>query len=138
VAVGVDGAAVEGKAAKTAVEACAVKAAAMEGERTSAATMEGERTRAAVPNHCESAAAESTTAAHGVRADPTTPAHTSTVPAAHPRAHTGPGPAAEVPTPVPAAATRGGSGGGKGDRRTDRRGGGKDHYALSEHGSIPP
>src|SRR5215813_4837799 len=47
VAVGVDGAAVEGKAAKTAVEACAVKAAAMEGERTSAAAMEGERTSAA-------------------------------------------------------------------------------------------
>jgi len=108
------------------VEACAVKAAAMEGERTSAATMEGERTRAAVPNHCESAAAESTTAAHGVRAHPTTRAHTSTVPAA------------DVSTPVSAAATRGCNGWGKGDRRTDRRGGGKDHYALSEHGSIPP
>jgi hypothetical protein len=98
----------------------------MEGERTSAAAMEGERTRAAVPNHCESAAAESTTAAHGVRAHPTTRAHTSTVPAA------------DVSTPVSAAATRGCNGWGKGDRRTDRRGGGKGRHVLSEHGSIPP
>src|SRR5215831_8639774 len=47
VAVGVGGAAVEGKAAKTAVEACEL------------AAMDGERTRPAVPNHCESTAAES-------------------------------------------------------------------------------
>src|SRR5215472_12448256 len=53
VAVGVAGAAVEGKAAKTAVEACAVKPGA---------TMQGENTRPAVPTHREPAAAESTAA----------------------------------------------------------------------------
>src|SRR6516162_5562014 len=68
VIVAVDGAAGEGKATKTAVEACAMKLAAMEGERT----------RRAVPSHRESTATESATAespTHGVRAHPTMRAH---------------------------------------------------------------
>src|SRR5215831_6052357 len=53
VAVGVGGAAVEGKAAKTAVEASAVKPAA---------AMKGERTRHTVPADGESTAAQSASA----------------------------------------------------------------------------
>jgi hypothetical protein len=106
------------------VEASAVKPAA---------AMEGERTSPTVPNHCESTAAESTSAestsaesaTHRMRAHAATRTHPATVPAA-------------VSTPVSAAATRGCNGWGKGDRRTDRGGGGKDHHALSEHGSVPP
>jgi hypothetical protein len=101
------------------VEACAVKLAA---------TMEGERTRRAVPTHREPAAAESTAAeaaTHGVGAHPAMRAD-STVSAA------------AVSTTVSAAATRRRNGWSKGDRRADCGGGGKDHDALSEHGSVPP
>src|SRR5262249_58907904 len=67
VAVGVDGAAVEGKATKTAVEASVVKPAA---------AMEGERTRHTVPADGESTAAESASAEP---ATPSVPAHTATM-----------------------------------------------------------
>jgi hypothetical protein len=39
---------------------------------------------------------------------------------------------------VSAAATRRRNGWSKRDRRADCGGGGKDHDALSEHGSVPP
>jgi hypothetical protein len=97
------------------VEASAVKPAA---------AMEGERTSPTVPNHCESTAAESTTAesaTHGVRAHAATRTHT-----------------AAVSTSVSAPATCGCNGWGKGDCRTDRGDGGKGHDALSEHGPVPP
>jgi len=106
------------------MEACAVKLAA---------TMEGERTRRAVPTHREPAAAESTAAeaaAHGVGAHPAMRAD-STVSAA----------AVSTTvsiTTVSAPATRRRNGWSKGDRRADCGGGGKDHDALSEHGSVPP
>jgi hypothetical protein len=107
------------------VDACAVKLAA---------TMEGERTRRTMPTHREPAAAESTAAeaaTHGAPAHPamradstvsTTVSTTTTVSAAT----------------VSAAATRRRNGWSKGDRRADCGGGGKDHDALSEHGSVPP
>jgi len=106
------------------VEAYAVKPAA---------TMESDRTRRAVPTHREPAAAESAAAeaaTHGVPAHPAMRAH-STVSAA------------AVSTTVSAAtvsaaATRRRNGWSKGDRRADCGGGGKDHDALSEHGSVPP
>ena len=41
-------------------------------------------------------------------------------------------------TAVSAAATRRRNGWGKGNRRTDCNGGGENHDALSEHGSVPP
>jgi hypothetical protein len=95
--------------------------------------MEGERTRRAVPTHREPAAAESTAAeaaTHGVGAHPAMRAD-STVSAA--------AVSATVPTTtVSAAATRRRNGWSKRDRRADCGGGGKDHDALSEHGSVPP
>jgi hypothetical protein len=130
VAVGVGGAAGEGKAAKTAVDACAVKLAA---------TMEGERTRRTVPTHREPAAAESTAAeaaAHGVGAHPAMRAD-STVSAA--AVSTAVSTTTTVSaTTVSAATTRRRNGWSKGDRRADCGGGGKDHDALSEHDSVPP
>src|SRR5262249_45587806 len=119
VAVGVDGAAVEGKATKTAVEASVVKLAAMEGERT----------RPTVPADGESAAAESASAepaTHGVRA------HTATM-----RSHPTVSATCVSATTVSAsAATRRGNSRGKGDRCTDCGDGGNGHEALSEHDSA--
>jgi hypothetical protein len=95
--------------------------------------MEGERTRRTMPTHREPAAAESTAAEAATRGVPTHPAMRadSTVSAA------------AVSTTVSAAtvsaaATRRRNGWSKGDRRADCGGGGKDHDALSEHGSVPP
>src|SRR5262249_40510162 len=118
VAVGVDGAAVEGKATKTAVETSVVKRAAMEGERT----------RPTVPADGESAAAESASAepaTHGVRA------HTATMRSQPPVSTT-----TVSATTVSAAATRRGNSRGKGDRCTDCGDGGNGHEALSEHDSA--
>src|SRR5262249_122248 len=136
VAVGVGGAAVEGKAAKTAVEACEL------------AAMDGERTRPAVPNHCESTAAESAAgeSATHVRAHSAMRGHTTM------RAHPAVSAAVSTPTVSPTAlpatavsaaagaagATRGRNGWGKGNRRADCNGGGEGHDALSEHGLVPP
>src|SRR5262249_48797122 len=136
VAVGVGGAAVEGKAAKTAVEACEL------------AAMDGERTRPAVPNHCESTAAESAAGespTYGVGAHPAMRGHTTmrappALPApalSTPRAPHPPPPPAP-PAPGPAPATRRRNGWGKGTRRADCNGGGENHDALSEHGSVSP
>src|SRR5262249_54640830 len=113
VVVAVDGAAIEGKATKTAVEASVVKRAAMEGERT----------RPTVPADGQSAAAESPSAGpatQGVRA------HTAPM-----RSHT-----TVSATTVSAAATRRGNSRGKGDRCTDCGDGGNGHEALSEHDSA--
>jgi hypothetical protein len=106
------------------VDACAVKLAA---------TMEGERTRRTMPTHREPAAAESTAAeaaTHGAPAHPAMRAD-STVSAAAVSTTVS-------ATTVSAAATRRRNGWSKGDRRADCGGGGKDHDALSEHGSVPP
>jgi len=112
------------------VEAGAVKLAAMEGERT----------RAAVPNRCESTAAESAageSATHGVRAHSAMRGHTTM--RAHPSVSAAAMSTTAVPaTAVSAAATRQRNGWSKGDRRADCGGSGKDHDALSEHGSVPP
>jgi hypothetical protein len=115
--------------AKTAVEACAVKLAA---------TMEGERTRRAMSTHREPAAAESAAAeaaTHGVGAHPAMRAD-STVSAA--AVSTTVSTTTVSAATVSAAATRRRNGWSKGDRRADCGGGGKDHDALSEHGSVPP
>jgi hypothetical protein len=110
------------------VDACAVKLAA---------TMEGDRTRRAVPTHrepaAESPAAEAAT--HGAGAHPAMRAD-STVSAA--AVSTTVSTATVSATTVSAAATRRRNGWSKGDRRADCGGGGKDHDALSEHGSVPP
>jgi hypothetical protein len=111
------------------VEACAVKLAGMEGERT----------RPAVPDHgestaAESAAAESTAAeaaTHGMRAHPAMRAHPTVSAAAVSTT-------AVPTTAVSAASTRRRNGWSKGNRRTDCNGRGESHDALSEHGSVPP
>jgi hypothetical protein len=106
--------------------------------------MEGERTRPAVPNHCESAAAESAAGespthvrAHSaMRGHTTMPAHSAVSAAA---VSTTTVSTATVSTAtVSATTTRRRNGWGKGNRRTDCNGGGEHHDALSEHGSVPP
>jgi hypothetical protein len=120
------------------VEACAVKLAAMEGERT----------RPAVPTHREATAAESTSAeaaTHCVRAHPTMRGHTTAASAT--TVSTAAVSTAAVSTTtvsatsvaaatVAAAAARRRNGWSKGDRCADCGGGGKHHDALSEHGSV--
>jgi hypothetical protein len=110
------------------VEACAVKLAAMEGERT----------RPAVPTHREATAAESTSAeaaTHCVRAHPTMRGHT-TAASATTVSTAAVSTAAVSTTAVSAAAARRRNGWSKGDRCADCGGGGKHHDALSEHGSV--
>src|SRR5262249_13726243 len=128
--VAVDGAAVEGKAAKTAVEASVVKRAAV---------MEGERTRPAVPSHRESTATESATAesaTHGVPAHPSMRGHT-TVSATTPRIPPPPRPPPSSPHPaVPPPTTRRRNGRGKGARCSDWGGGGNSHESLCKHDSA--
>jgi hypothetical protein len=95
--------------------------------------MEGERTRRAMSTHREPAAAESAAAeaaTHGVGAHPAMRAD-STVSAAAVSTTVS-------TTTVSTAATRRRNGWSKRDRRGDCSGGGKDHDALSEHGSVPP
>jgi hypothetical protein len=103
-----------------------------------AATMEGERTRRAMSTHREPAAAESAAAeaaTHGVGAHPAMRAD-STVSAA--AVSTTVSTTTVSTATVSAAATRRRNGWSKRDRRGDCSGGGKDHDALSEHGSVPP
>jgi hypothetical protein len=97
--------------------------------------MDSERTRPAVPNHCESTAAESAAGespTHGVPSHPAMRGHTTM------RAHSAVSATAVSTTAVSTTATRRRNGWGKGNRRADCNGGGENHDALSEHGSVPP
>jgi hypothetical protein len=130
VAVGVDGAAVEGKATKTAVEAPVVKAAA---------AMEGECTSRTVPTDGESTAAESAStdsATHSVCAHTATMRGHGNAVSATAMSAAAVSTAAVSTTTVSAATTRRRNSRGKGDRCTDRGGGGNGYEALSEHDSA--
>jgi hypothetical protein len=95
--------------------------------------MEGERTRRTMPTHREPAATESTAAEAATHGVPTHPAMRADSAVAAAAVST-----TVSATTVAAAATRRRNGWSKGDRRADCGGGGKDHDALSEHGSVPP